>query len=358
MARDRSLLDMDANHVRCRWVNRLVRRWSVRGLLVFVALTASVLGWVVNSAHIQRNAVHVIETAGGTVGYDIEYHGRPPDPDAQELSLPAWLLDQLDPDYVGHPTYLEAWDSNFGDRETAAAGDLDRLQSIRLSEPSVSDEGLAPLANLDVLLDLELRYARIGDQGLVRLSGLKSLQGLSLFGTLVTDEGLRHLSRLSELRSLGLGETKITDAGLVHLRPLSKLSGLYLDNTRITDAGLVHLRPLSSLTTLSLQDTHVSDRGLIHLKNLRNLVYLHLAGTRVTDTGLPYLCDLSRLEVLTLNCSQISNAGLETLQRCPSLKRVQIWNAPECDGADRHKYTHEAAGAFRRTGSNVFLQLH
>jgi hypothetical protein len=45
-------------------------RFSVRGMIVLVLVIGAGLGWIVRNAHIQRDAVAAIKSAGGRVYYD------------------------------------------------------------------------------------------------------------------------------------------------------------------------------------------------------------------------------------------------------------------------------------------------
>src|SRR5262249_54176005 len=86
-----------------RWW-RLVH-FSVRGLIVLVLVVACWMGWIVQSARIQREAVKGIEKAGGVVAYDRHWgmghrvwNGRP-----------AWLVclvECLGSDYFCNSVYV------------------------------------------------------------------------------------------------------------------------------------------------------------------------------------------------------------------------------------------------------------
>ena len=56
------------------------------------------------------------------------------------------------------------------------------------------------------------------DAGLKQLAGLKALQTLSLSNTSVTDEGLKSLSGLKALKSLDLIGTSVTEDGVAKLQ--------------------------------------------------------------------------------------------------------------------------------------------
>ena len=53
-------------------------RISLRALIVLVLVIGSALGWIINRAKVQRDAVAVIERAGGSVKY--HWTGRMRDP--------------------------------------------------------------------------------------------------------------------------------------------------------------------------------------------------------------------------------------------------------------------------------------
>jgi hypothetical protein len=217
-------------------------RFSVRGLIVLVLVIGVVLGWIVRSAHIQRNAVAAITKAGGYVKYDWEWQSLSPIPNGKPM-YPRWLVDRLGVDYFGNVSYVH-FDHNpqTGDAELADLKGLNRLEQLYLCDTNITDAGLA------------------------HVSGLTPLQFLNLRRTKLGDLGLGHLERLTRLRSLLLGGTRVTDVGLVHLKELTSLEVLDLDLTHITDAGLVHLKGLTKLRELNLIHTDVTDAGVKELQ--------------------------------------------------------------------------------------------
>jgi len=311
-------------------------RFSLRGLLVMVLAIGTVLGWVVRSARIQRDAVAAIERAGGHVEYDYEYpHGigtRNGEPWA-----PKWLVNLIGLDYFAHV----AWVDLSGTRPDAVmpyVGQLNRIESLILPHSygvrsdadrqwlglgyGITDAGLLHVAALTRLRSLDLSTDDVTDAGLAHLKGLTELQVLFLFDTQVTDAGLAHLKGLSSLRVLLLGDTDVTDAGLAHLERLASLETLQLDRTKVDDAGLTHLKGLSNLDELNLDRTQVTDAGLTHLKDLSNLHKLGLDRTRVTDAGLTHLRGLSSLRILDLLGTKVTEAGVRELKQ--SLPKTTI----------------------------------
>src|ERR1700677_4583401 len=91
-------MDEDSNTPRrSKW---LARR-SVRASMVVTALIAIGLGWLVNGARVQREAVAAIERDGGKVWYDWEWADGESTPGASPRA-PAWLVRALGVDHFGH----------------------------------------------------------------------------------------------------------------------------------------------------------------------------------------------------------------------------------------------------------------
>jgi internalin A len=241
-------------------------RLTVRGLIVFVLLIGAGLGWLVRSAHIQRDAVAAITNAGGSVYYDWEKSngvwisgGHP--------WAPRWLVNRIGVDYFGHVTSV--W---FTSSSTATDATIDQvlhlsqLEELCFIHSSLTDAGLARLTGLNNVKRLDLTGTQVTDAGLVHLEGLSNLSDLVFYGAEVTDSGLAQVKRLNNLSTIELGPTQISDAGLAHLKGLTKLSYLSLGGRRVTDAGLVHLKGLKNLWVLELYSSQVTDAGIDELK--------------------------------------------------------------------------------------------
>lgn len=150
----------------------------------------------------------------------------------------------------------------------AVIGQLGELESLDLSETSVSDEDLRSLAGLAKLRELRLWDTRIDGSGLAYLAGLEHLERLELADTKVTDATLRHLSKVKSLRHLVLIRAPIGDSGLAHLADLRGLQSLKLGGTIVTDEGLHLIRGLEELRGLTLDGTNVRPVGLKELAEL------------------------------------------------------------------------------------------
>ena len=153
------------------WRRRLsFFRFSVPRLGLFVLLIGIWLGWIVQRAHVQRDAVAAIRQARGRVAYDWEWKNNSPVANARPQQ-PAWLVDRIGIDFFGHVIHVILTDTG--------------------------SDGL-----------------------LIHVGRLDGLDCLKLDGSPVTDAGLVHLNRLSNVRTMSLQCTKVAGAGLAHLRCL------------------------------------------------------------------------------------------------------------------------------------------
>jgi internalin A len=205
-----------AEPVACRW--RRYLRLSLRALIVLVLLIDVALGWLVRSAHIQRDAVAAIKNAGGIASYDWQRKKQTYWPNGKP-DAPRWLVDLIGVDYFGHVTHVAiCYPSSRPDVPMAQIEHLTRLKSLCLSGSSVSDEGLAHVTGLTSLAVLELTGTRITDAGLVHLKGLANLAELHLDGTQVTAAGLENLKGLSKLTHVVLDGDEIKETDVKELR--------------------------------------------------------------------------------------------------------------------------------------------
>ena len=224
------------------------RRWfrySLRTLLIVVAIFCIIAGTVVKRANDQKAAVAAIRDLGGRIAYANQFS------DVEPLA-PEWLRKLLGDDYFF------------------------RVGVVIFMGPTINDGNFASIKRLP------------------------DVSWLTVSGTEVTDAGLVHLEGMTNLHMLTFGPTKIDGSGLVHLEGLTKLHTLGLSNTGVGDESLAHLSRLTSLEKLFLDQTKVTDRGLEHLKGLTRLAELRLKGTAVTDEGVSTLqqalpnCTISR----------------------------------------------------------------
>ena len=354
-------------------------RLSVRALMVVVVFLALGLGWVVQRARVQREAVAAIVKTGGQVVYE---WGRIPggglNPNGQPRG-PKWLVERLGVDYFGSVVIAQLGPKGT-DAEMEHIGRLSRLQGAMLSRAKgVTDAGVAHLRGLvDLdhiglggtkatgtclanfrgmtrLKELSLAGVPVADADLAHLEGLTSLEFLDLYSTPVTDAGLSHLEGLVNLKSLRLTSTQVTGPGLSHLGGMTRLSSLMLARTKVEDLsslpplpGLKSLildeapvddsrlaslsRLTSSLEILSLRRTGVTDAGLVDVPRWKeSLKSLGLGGSKVTDASLPVFLKLENLRTLLLEETRVSDATIDQLSALKGLRSLDVSKAAVTD---------------------------
>jgi hypothetical protein len=302
---------------------RAVRHWrrylrlSVRGLIVFVLAIAVGTGWIVQEAHMQREAVAAILLGGGRVWYSSDVNAR-----SHGSLPPGWsklIAEFAGIDYVDHVVDIEklgeAGDKERWEQAVHRLVDLRGVETMNLMGPSVDDSVLAQLSGMDCLKLLMLQYTTISDRGLYDLRKLKNLEVLCVYGGGNAGARPAHLAgSTGAARALASRRGIVTDAGLAHMAGLTSLSQLLLRGTPVSGAGLVHLTGLGNLSELGLAETKVCDAELAHLKALTNLSSLDLSRTRVGFRArTPERIDQS-LSSLDVRRTQVSDVGLEAAE--------------------------------------------
>jgi hypothetical protein len=182
---------------------RLVQ-FSLRGLLLLVAVCSVWLGIAFHRAREQARAVAAIKAAGGTVYYDYQqgadlYSADP----AAESNVPAWLLDQFGVDFFHDVMGVSIANDAKVDDQPA----INMLPDLLLLEfrPPITDARLRELKHLDKLQVLYLISPLFTDNGLAELRAMTKLE--------VTDDGLEHLKYLPNLRIVVLDASHVTREG-------------------------------------------------------------------------------------------------------------------------------------------------
>lgn len=128
------------------------------------------------------------------------------------------------------------------------------------------DEQLRWLEDLHQVVDLRLVQAPITNAGAERIGRLKSLQSLRLIETRMTDDGLVHFEKLPALGFLHLegtaGGNEFTDRGLDHVSHIERIGTLHLYGAGFTDEGLTWLQRPKALHSVFCVDTTFSPSGM------------------------------------------------------------------------------------------------
>ena len=318
---------------RFRWL-----RFSLRTLLLLMALLAALVAVPVNRATNQRKAVERVLAAGGQVVYDFEEIGD------DEPRAPKWLRRLLGNEYFQtvHGVYYR--DCAVADADLEPLVKLHRLQTLFITGcPQLTNQALVHVNQLADLETLILESSRITDADLPLLQGLHRLKYLSLRAAEITDGGLECLIGMPALEALLLADTRhISDAGLIHVGRMVKLTRLDLgDESRtraapITDEGLRRLDGLKNLTMLALDNSSITEASLQQIQAYENLVGLDLGGCAITDEGLSQLTGLSKLRFIALSDTQVSDEGLVHLQKFPKLGFLVLGGDKVSDAGLKH----------------------
>ncbi len=142
-------------------------RFTLSTLLLLMLVVCVALGWKVERARKQREAVIWIQKLGGSVGYDYERDNNGQPIRNAEPPGPKWLMKQLGIDF------------------------FDDVVHVDLSKAPVSD--VTPLSGLTNLKTLRLSNSHVKD--VTALSGLTRLEELSLEGIPLGEKAMESLKK-------------------------------------------------------------------------------------------------------------------------------------------------------------------
>jgi Leucine-rich repeat (LRR) protein len=331
-------------------------RFSLRGLLVLVAILAALCAFIVNwwrSAARQHMAAAFLENVA-FVGYGDEYHGGEDPPEI--VHEPGnWKNDLF------HSVVHISFHTNINDFDLKILENLPGLQLLNLPQnnQSVTDTGMKYVAELRSLKFLTLGSA-ITDNGLARLNNLRELQSLNLatcseitgsglaalncsrtlnnlsLGQGVQDEYLKYVQRFTRLKRLwiGIGTTSshVTDRGIENLSGHPSLERLIIIDLAITKDSCKALASLPELEDLWITGTKINDVSC--LAGCRKLRRLKFTGNKVIDDQrLQGLESLGQLEELNLSYTSVTGKKLEALERLPRLRVLSLTYCPVDDTA-------------------------
>jgi hypothetical protein len=187
-------------------------RFSLRALLIVVAICSVWLGIAFHRAREQARAVAGIKAVPGYVFYDFQVDAAEGIDPSATSDVPSWLLDSLGVDFFHNVTVVGFEGPPVTDDQLAAIESLGELEYLVVG-PYVSSKGLVHLRGLTKLLSLNVASSAIDDAGLRHLAALQRLEYLAIQGAPITDSGLEHLKGLENLRDLTLHNTQVTSAG-------------------------------------------------------------------------------------------------------------------------------------------------
>ncbi|KAI3422973.1 uncharacterized protein J3R85_011490 [Psidium guajava] len=243
---------------------------------------------------------------------------------------------------------------------------ISTLEKIRVSETSLTADGIALLSSLPNLLVLDLGGLPVSDKALDSLQVLTKLQHLDLWGSDLSDKGVILLENFPRLSFLSLAWTKVTT-----LPNLSSLKCLNMSNCTIKSIGgtgdkaplaklqiagatllneaeaFMHLEPgfltfldasharipkfyfLSSMKSLECLDLSFSGIGDDSVELIAqigaNLINLNLNNTGVTSSGVGILAGrVPNLEILSLSHTSVDDIAIAYISVMLKLTAIDL----------------------------------
>jgi hypothetical protein len=249
---------------------RFVRlRFSLRTLLVFVAVAAAVLT-AVNYVVVARIAQHSAARALVRIGAYVEYDDGTEAID-EDLSWDAfWFNVRHDVTKVAFRHIVECHvGSLFLDADPAA-------------------EHLRLVASFRHLKVLGLRGCAVNDEDLAILGHLP-LEALDLSHTFVTDKGVEQVTKLTTLKALYLesGESYSSSEWRLTIgKPIPKDR---MQGPNITDRAIRAIAHLATAETLDLRGSSIGNESVEHLNRLTTLRHLYIDRTNILQKGVDEL---------------------------------------------------------------------
>ncbi|KAK7399111.1 hypothetical protein VNO78_10286 [Psophocarpus tetragonolobus] len=241
------------------------------------------------------------------------------------------------------------------------------MDKLRISETSVTAEGVKRLASLKNLSLLDLGGLPVDDVALTSLQVLKRLQYIDLWGSKISNKGAAVLYTFPKLTSLNLAWTSVTKLPKLSFLEYLNMSNCTIDSileddkaplTKLVLSGVMFLNEAEALlyantnflSSLDLAHSNlskfffISKMKVIEHLNLSscmmgdesveivacaggNLKSLNLSGTRVSSAGLGILVGhVPNLEILSLSQTPMDDTAISFISMMPSLKDVDLSN--------------------------------
>ena len=192
--------------------------------MILVLVLGGGLGWIVQRAKVQREAVDALSRGNASIRYDwqgLDLEAKAPPP--RDLF---GLRPVLGPHYFDTAIMVVAPEDNVDDHLMAQIGRLGHLRTLSISTSAqLSPAGTAEILRLQ---RLEYFYVNRGTPRgfLPHLEKMKSVRNFGWLSADATESDMTAISRLSQLERLAIAGKPLTDAGLIHLTKLKNLREL------------------------------------------------------------------------------------------------------------------------------------
>src|SRR5262245_23445632 len=202
-----------------------------------------------------------------------------------------------------------------------------------------------------------MTLSEICDEDLSTYLKSNKLRSLTIKSPLITDAGLEHLSKATNLERLALDCPNITSKGIAGISRLHQLKHLRIVGQHLDNVIVGSVAVLESLETLELpvvldvsvqfdlplgrlmadfpqfrgfgrvaqaKDSRINGDVFRRLAKLKHLKSLNLTGQPIDDDMLQVLSGLEMLEELNLCSTCISDEGLDSVARSKKLRVLSI----------------------------------
>ncbi|MEW4453798.1 hypothetical protein AB1L30_14080 [Bremerella sp. JC817] len=214
----------------------LAFRWSLRTLLLLVALVAGACALVIATMPRDDSAqIELLEKHGISVFYEWKSSRLWPWSKSMVASAVTMEHTEFQGDIVDGQAQLPP-------AVVAAMQQCHGLKVIALDSCSLRSEDLLAMPFLSELTVIWLPGSNVDDRLLQAIQQNEALDELNLGNTPITDAGIRHIARLPNLGFLTIGGPHVTTACLADLVDLKRLQELHLVS------GPFHADDLAALT--------------------------------------------------------------------------------------------------------------
>ena len=303
---------------RRRWL-----RFSLRTFFIVITLLCIWLGFKVNAAHRQHEAVEAILRVGGEVTFDYQLVSVPNSPDEFTTNLnasppgPAWLRNLIGDEYFREVVEITIEDRAIAESDFAQLAKVPYLRRIGLgSTPIILDEhNFRPPVKASESEPWDDFHRPISNGFSDNRSGNGFTSGVAVRP--IRDADLVVLQNLSQLRAVVLIDNDITGSGLASLVGLKHLREFRIFSFKLDDSAAEEIGEMTNLRELSVGGTRLADKSLrlMRLQDKPDPEHLLLDGGPFSDDGLAKLKVLTKLKSLYLEGGHLTPDQLKELQQ-------------------------------------------
>lgn len=209
----------------------------------------------------------------------------------------------------------------FGDADMAALATLDKLNTLKISSPKITANGMAHLKNLALLRSLTLGADCTLTADHIRLMQTVPLEELTSLGGM-TDDVFSECAVFLNLKRCHLQQTSLTDGGFKAIAGMRKLEEVRVLGSQIGSEGFKLLHEIQTLQIIELRGAKVMSAGLEGIDQLVALKELRLAGSPITDAGVSTIANIETLQILDLSDCPVTDQTLNILNKHAALKTL------------------------------------